>query len=266
MKTAKSRIFERTSGMGKYRNIWINIPSKLIKDDSFPFSENEDVIIELKEDSLIIRKADVLRDIINNYGIENATLPKLLEKKVEENKDHKFIFFKDKSYSFQDIHQESNKIANGLLNIFKELKLKKRTKISLIFPNCPEFIFCLFGVVKAGGVFSPIDTSLVGEDLVYILKNSDTEVLIIDYQYLENFEKIKKKLPKIKKLIIRNAPSGYNCKDTEILFQELITDNIKSPKYNVKDWHPMEILYTSGTTGKPKGVIYRNYLVLTGKT
>ncbi|MHA1148299.1 MAG: AMP-binding protein [Promethearchaeota archaeon] len=264
MKSAKARLFERGSGSGKYRNVWINIPSKLIKDDSFPFSENEDVIIEIKKGSLLIRKTDELIDIINNYGIENATLPKLIEKKVEENKDHQFLHFKDKSYTFDEINQNSNKIANGLLKIFNELKLKKRLKISILLPNCPEFIFCWFGSVKAGAVFTPIDTSLERNDLEYVLNNSDTAILILDYKYYRKLEEIKKKLPKIKKIIIKNAPKSFNFNDFIIKYEDMLSSNIKNPKIDVKDWHPMEILHTSGTTGTPKGVIWRNYLVLTG--
>jgi crotonobetaine/carnitine-CoA ligase len=265
MTNAKGRITTRKSGKGDYDSAWVYIPSKIFNDISFPFSDKEEVIIEVQEDgALLIKKSEVLIDIINTYGIENATLPKLIEKKAKENGNHKFLYYKDEIYTFNDINQQSNKVAHVLIDLFKKLKLKKRPKISLIFPNCSEFIFCWFGVVKAGGVFSPINTGLKGEILRYILENSDTEILIIDHQYLTNFEEIKNQLPNIKKIFIRNAPSGFNFDEYILNFLDLFGENTSNPNVIVKDWHPMEILYTLGTTGRPKGVIWRNYLVLTG--
>jgi len=265
MTNAKGRITTRKSGKGDYDSAWVYIPSKVFNDISFPFSDKEEVIIEVKNDgSLLIKKSEVLVDIINEYGIENATLPKLIEKKVEENGNHIFLYYKDEAFTFKKINDRSNQVAHSLISLFKKLKIKKRPKVSIIFPNCPEFIFCWFGVVKAGGVFSPIDTELNGELLEYVLKNSDTEILIIDYKYLINFEQVKSRLPKIKRIYVRGAPLGFKFDETTKNFQEIFSLKKHNPSIVVKDWHPMEILYTLGTTGKPKGVIWRNYLVLTG--
>ena len=262
---ANGRITTRKSGKGDYDSAWIYIPSKVFNDISFPFSDKEEVIIEIQEDgALLIKKSDILTNIINEYGIENATLPLLLEKKVKENGDHEFLYYKNDIYTFKDINNHSNQIANGLINIFKELKLRKRPKVSILFQNCPEFIFCWFGVIKAGGVFSPINNQWKGEVLKYVLDNSDTQILIIEYEFFNDFEKIKAQLPKIKKIFIKNAPSGFKFSENILDFNTIITSNTKNPNVIVKDWHPMEILYTMGTTGLPKGVIWRNYLILTG--
>ncbi len=262
---AKGRITTRKSGKGDYDSAWVYIPSKIFNDISFPFSDKEEVMIEVQEDgSLLIRKSDILIDIINEYGIENASLPLLLEKKVKETGNHKFLYYKDEVYTLKDINEHSNQIANGLINLFKKLKLKKRPKVSILFQNCPEFIFCWFGVIKAGGVFSPINNQWKGEVLKYVLDNSDTQILIIDYEYFNNFEEIQKQLPKIKKIFIRNAPFGFEFDENILDFNKINASNSNNPDIIVKDWHPMEILYTMGTTGLPKGVIWRNYLILTG--
>ena len=236
MTNAKGRITTRKSGKGDYDSAWVYIPSKVFNDISFPFSDKEEVMIEVKKDgSLLIKKSEVLVDIINEYGIENATLPKLIEKKVEENGNHEFLYFKDESYTFKAINQKSNQVAHTLIKMFRKLKVKKRSKVSIIFPNCPEFIFCWFGVVKAGGVFSPINTELTGDLLEYVLKNSDTEILIIDYQYLSNFEEIASNLPKIKRIYVRDAPPGYTFDVTILNFQDLFGSENHNPGITVKD-------------------------------
>ena len=263
MRRAKGKITRKKSGGGGYESIWIYVPSKIAKDSSFPFSNKEDVNVEIIDDTLIISRRDELYDIIERYGIENATIPKLLQKKATENKDKPFLYFKDEIYSYQDIHLHSNRIANGLLKIIKKLKLR-RPKISLMLPNCPEYIFCWFGIVKTGGVYVAINTYYRGDLLKYILSNSDTEILILDYEYFDQFREIYNKLPKIKTVIIRNAPINFEFNEKYVDIKEIYTSDEKNPKVIVKHWHPMEINYTSGTTGKPKGVLYRNHFVLTG--
>ena len=263
MKRARGKITRKKSGGGGYESIWIYVPSKLAKDSSFPFSNKEDVNIEIIDDKLVISRRDELYDIIESYGIENATIPKLLQKKAAENKDKPFLYFKNESFSYQEINSNSNRIAHGLLKIIKKLKLR-RPKISVMLANSPEYIFCWFGIIKTGSVYVAINTHYRCELLKYILSNSDTEILILDYEYFEQFREICGNLPEIKAIILRNAPKDFDFNDKFIDFKEIYTSNIKNPKVIVKHWHPMEINYTSGTTGKPKGVLYRNHFVLTG--
>jgi crotonobetaine/carnitine-CoA ligase len=106
---------------------------------------------------------------------------------------------------------------------------------------------------------------LLKKDLLeHVLKNSDTEILIIDYKYYNIFEEISESLPKIKKVFIRNAPDDYKFNEKYINFEELFSENVENPKTNINSYHPLEILYSSGTTAEPKGILYRNYYTLSG--
>ncbi|MFX1389910.1 MAG: AMP-binding protein [Promethearchaeota archaeon] len=263
MKTGKGRIIKRKSGNRKYDSFWVYIPSKISRDYDFPFSDKEEVLIDLIGERLNIRKIYNLSELTKNYGIADATLPKIIESKAELNKNKPFIYYRDKIYSYLEVNSVSNQIANSLLNLMRRLQLKN-PKISLMFPNCPESLFCWFGIAKAGGVFVPISYLFNEELLEFILKNSDTEILIIDYKYYANFNKIREKLPKIKKIFVRNVPDHYKFDEDCVRFEELFSENIKNPKINISSFHPLEISYTSGTIGKPKGVLYRNYYSLSG--
>lgn len=266
MRRAKGKITRKKSGSGGYESIWIYIPSKIAKDSTFPFSTYEDVNVEIIDDKLMITKRDELFDIIENYGVENATIAKLLRKKAAKNQDKPFLFYKDQSYTYEELNNNSNRIARGILKLIKRprSKIVKRIKISIMLPNCPEYIFCMFGIAKAGSAFITINPNFSYDVLEYILKNSNTQVLILDYIYLEKFKKISPNLPTINKVIIHNAPKDFEFNEKLIDFQEIFTSNIKNPKVIAKHWHTMQINYTSGSTGKPKGVLYRNHFVLTG--
>jgi len=263
MRRGKGKITTKKSGKGGYESTWLYIPSKLVKDSSFPFTEKEEVSIQIEDGSLIIKKRDVIQDIIEAYGIQNATLPKLIEDKANENGERTFLYFKDKKYSYMDMHTISNQIGNGLLKVIENLNLKK-PKIALMLPNCPDFIFSWFGIIKAGSTFVPINTYFKPELLQYQLNNSNSRILIIDYQYLRNFKKISSNLPNIEKIIVRNAHKDFTFDDKYIDFQEIISANMENPDIDVKHHHIMAILYTPGTTGKPKGVIFRNSYVISG--
>ncbi len=264
MREAKGKITTKKSGNGGYKSAWIYIPSKVYKDGLFPFHDDEEVIIEIEDESLIISRNDDRSKILREFGIENATLPKLLEIKAVENKHQPFLYFKDEVYSYQEINKSSNRVAHGILELMGELDLKKPI-VSLLMNNCPDFIFTWFGIAKAGGIFVPLDNSLEKYELEHILDDSDTEILILDYEFLANFEKIENRLHKIKKILIRNAPSDFNFNNKYKNFQVIFTSNVKNPNINIYNDDPIEILYTSGGTGKPKGVLYRN-VVLAGIT
>jgi hypothetical protein len=181
MKTAKGRISKKKSGNRGYKSCWVYIPSSISKDDYFPFKDKEEVIIELHGEKLIIHKNYELSQITKKYGIDYATLSNLVEKKAISNKDLPFIYFGDKVFSYHDTNNFSNQIANGLLKLTKELKLNI-PKIALLLPNCPDFIFCWFGIAKSNCVFVAINDLLKVDLLEFILNNSHTEIIILDYK------------------------------------------------------------------------------------
>jgi crotonobetaine/carnitine-CoA ligase len=260
---ATGKISKKKSGNTKYESFWIYLPSKITKNDAFPFKNKEEVSIELNGNSLTINKIYNLSDITESYGFENATLSSLLERKAKENKALPFIYFKEDIYSYQATNQRVNKIAHGLLKFVKKSKLKN-PKIGLLLPNCPEYLFCWFGVAKIGCASVSISNSLKEDLLEYLLHNSDIKILIIDYVFYKKYENITSNLPKVKKIVIMNVPDEFKFSKKIVSYQEILSDNIENPNIDINDFQPLEILYTSGTTGKPKGIMYRNYYTLSG--
>ncbi len=260
MNEARGKITTKKSGNGGYKSAWIYIPSRIYRNDNFPFLDNEEVIIEIDDGSLKITKNDERSRLIRNFGLENATLPKLLEIKAKANKNQPFLYFKDEVYSYHDMNKYSNMIAHGILDLTSKLDLKA-PKISVLMETCPEFLFTWFGIVKAGSVFVPIDPYYGENHIEHILKDSDTEILIIDYKFLDEYLESRKNLPKIKKVLIHNAPMDFNFGTQFGEFNSLITRKLQNPEINVYSDDPTEIQYSSGVTGKPKGVVYRNTVI-----
>lgn len=254
----------------EYKNAYIYLPSNLVGDSSFPFTETQKVNIEVKEGKLVISKINYLVELIQNYGIENLTLPKLLEDKARENNDKPLVLFHDEIYSYADVNRVSNKLSNGLLQIGKKLGLKqkktlKRTsKIAVMLPNCPDFLFCWFAIVKSGYLFVPINRFVRSDQLKYVIEQSEAEIFILEHEYLKIFEEVKEDLSQIEAIIIRNAPPDFVFNEYYLDYEEVMTDNETSPKVQSSFLDPIEIIFTEGTTGMPKSIVYRNVLVLAG--
>jgi len=260
MEFGKSKIVIKPSGRGKYNTTWIYVPSKVAKDSSFPFKNDEEVLIEIKNDTILISKNNLRSRMIKEYGIDNITLPKLLRKKAIENSDQIILFYKDEQFCFKDINEKSNQFAWGILNLVAKLNVKN-PNISVMMSNCPDFLFCWFGIIKSGCVFVPINTALKGEYLIHVLNDSDTKILIIDYDFIKQFEEIRPKLSKIRRIFVHNAPDNFEFNDDYLDYQSIKNSNRENPMINIFDEDPIQIMYTEGITGKPKGVLYRNMVL-----
>jgi len=263
-KTIETKISVRKSG-GKrpYESAWIYIPTRLFSDDSFPFKKNDNLILELEEDHILVRKKKIFEDIIREFGLENATLPKLIEKKAKDDASQPMIYYKDKIITNKEVNDNSNKIAHGIINLIENYNLKKKY-IALICENNPDFVYTFIGTTKAGGIFIPINYYLKGNSLQYIINESDSEALIIDYKFYRNFKKISNRLPKLKVIIILNAPPTFKYPAKCISYDTITTKIIKNPNINRKFSDPLEIIFTEGTTGKPKAILYRHQIILAG--
>ena len=260
MEFGKSKIVIKPSGKGKYKTTWIYIPTKVAKDSSFPFENDEDVLIEIKNDSILITKDNIHSRMIKESGIANITLPKLLRKKAVENSDQVILYYRNEKLTYKDINEKSNQMAWGILDLVDDLNVKS-PKISLMMRNYPDFLYSWFGIVKSGCVFVPINTALKGKYLEHVLNDSDTTILIIDYNFLKLFNGLRPNLSKIKRIIVHNAPKNFEFNDEYLDFQLLKSSNTENPEVSIFEEDPIQIMYTEGITGKPKGVLYRKMVV-----
>ena len=157
-------------------------------------------------------------------------LATILYKKGPKNKKV-FLYFNQQEYTFEDAEKRSSSIANYL----QANGIKPDDKVAIISGNRPEFIFSYFGILKVGGVVVPVNPLLTPFELSYILEHSDTKFVIYDDQ-------LKPKLQHIK-------------------INSLAMGQISSLEYKPfipldrNDHDVVAILYTSGTTGRPKGAM-----------
>ncbi len=190
---------------------------------------------------------------------DQRTIGSILEDKAKLNQDKTYVLFRDQKISYQEVHDNSSRVANGFLS----LGIKKGDKVAVMLNNCPEYLYSWFGLAKLGAVDSPTNTSYKGDGLRHLIANSDAKALVVDESYVDRIELIQNELPTLEKVIIY-SPEGKevkaNLKFPTYSFNSLLDQSSKfTPPEKVEPRDPLHIIYTSGTTGPSKGVVLTHH-------
>ena len=146
--------------------------------------------------------------------------------------------------------REASERAAGLLQGWG---IKKGDKVAIMSQNTPDFVIAFFGIIKAGGVAVPVNHKLMAPEVEYILEHSEAKIIFFDGA-LESV--IFKLTNPIRKVCMDSAVAGYD------LFADLLKTPTTFTEVAISDDDYAEILYTSGTTGKPKGCLHTHRSVI----
>ena len=151
--------------------------------------------------------------------------------------------------------KEYEERAAKLAFFLNEQSIGNNSKVGLYLHNSNEYLEAQFATFKVEGVPINVNYRYVEEELIYLLDNSDSEIVFFQSTYAERIKKIADKLPKIKAYI---QVGGENCLDINncYLYEEIVSGN-PSLKRKVRSEDNIYMLYTGGTTGMPKGVMYK---------
>lgn len=168
--------------------------------------------------------------------------------------DRPFLRFKNREFTYGDMERLSNSCAHG----FTELGLTKGDKVSIMLPNCPEFLHVWFGAAKIGAVEVPINTAYKGEFLRHIVDQSDSRVLVVDQQYLDRIQLIQDDLKKLERIVVLGdgpADAGAGLRFPVVRYEALAEASEDPVEIDAQPSDPQSIIYTSGTTGVSKGAV-----------
>ena len=193
--------------------------------------------------------------------VGSRNLRKLLEGMVEERPDKAFLIFEEsdgqsRTFTYRQFDQMVNRAANGLL----QLGVSKGDKVNLHLTNCPEFLFFWFATAKIGAVMVPTNPLSPPDELRYPVYHSESVVTVTQPDLLETVEAVRAACPDIRDVVLccsEDAPEGV------IPISGLLEG--QSDDLAEVDLDPLDeaaLLYTSGTTSRPKGVLvtHANYI------
>ena len=152
----------------------------------------------------------------------------------------------DRKYSYAQFQERVLSLASHL----KTLGLEKHDRVAFLCPNIPALLEAHFAVPMAGGILVAINIRLNAEEVSYILGHSGAKFLFVDAEFLP----LVRNLDPGKIVIVRIDDSG----DEDDPYETFLKDGSAGIDYHFPEdeEEPIAINYTSGTTGRPKGVIY----------
>ncbi len=164
--------------------------------------------------------------------------------------DRRFIVFEGKPWSFEQFNERVNRLANAL----REFGVKKGDRIGMLHVNCPQYVESYFAAAKIGAIFVPLNFRAKSDELSYMIGNAEAMVLLIGPMYFDMVQEMLPKLPSVSACI-----SIDDRQDGNPFYEDLI--NSASSDEMVADIGNEDItvlMYTAGTTGRPKGVPLRH--------
>ncbi|RKY33066.1 MAG: hypothetical protein DRP74_00745, partial [Candidatus Omnitrophota bacterium] len=157
------------------------------------------------------------------------------------------IIFKDNQITFPDLKDTVFKLANSL----KKLGVKKGDRVAIYLPNWPQYIYSYLAIWCLGACAVPFDFMLTQEELISCISHAEASILITKPKASISLSALKENCPSLKNIITcQQRIGGY------LYFEELLEKADNKPfDIDIQDKDYSVIFYTSGTTGKPKGVL-----------
>ena len=178
----------------------------------------------------------------------------IFEGVVDRVPDREAIVHGSTRLTYKELDARSNKAANAL----KKLGIKKGSHIGIYAFNCVEWLEIMLGAYKLCAIPININYRYVEEELKYLIDNADMEAIFYHKQFSNKLENIKSHLPLLKDLICIEDNSGEDdVIDKSFNFEDLIANEDESRLDVDRSGDDKYILYTGGTTGMPKGVVWR---------
>jgi acyl-CoA synthetase (AMP-forming)/AMP-acid ligase II len=179
-----------------------------------------------------------------------STIPLLIERAARWYGDAPAVHEANRTLSFRQVGERSSRLANALI----ALDPTSGARVSLLTPNRLESVEIDFAIAKAGKVRVPINSRLADGEREYLLANSGAETLIFDVQFAPFVEAVRQRLPELRNVIV----IGGKAKDAHPYDELLERASAGAPQIPHPPDAPNFILYTSGTTGRPKGATATN--------
>jgi acyl-CoA synthetase (AMP-forming)/AMP-acid ligase II len=161
--------------------------------------------------------------------------------------DREALVCEGQRITYMEMAQHVNRLANALLS----LGVSRRDKVAVMSLNLPEVIETYYACAKIGATFVPLNYRAKREEIAYMLNNSEAHTLLVGPRYLDLVAAIRPDLTAVKDLYCY-GPAAAGAKP----FDELVASGSDDePFIEVEEDDPAMLLYTSGTTALPKGVV-----------
>lgn len=183
------------------------------------------------------------------------TLQELLLTAVKNHADKEAIISGTTRLKYQDLGKAVASVQNGL----RQIGISKGETVGILLPNSTEFIVAYFALTCMGNTAIPLNPMLTCNELAYIIKDASIKTIIGHTQLEPLIDQLQKEVKELKNILVTpEVPENKKNNSSWISFFDLMNETSNGNKLSAEKINPDDIaaiLYTSGTTGKPKGAM-----------
>lgn len=167
----------------------------------------------------------------------HLTIGEIFQEKVRFGPKKNAVVFENKKLTYEDLNKRANQLANKLLEV--GIVSKTNSTVGLMVEPSLELIIGIFGILKSGAAFIPIDPNIPSSRLDLVLSQAKLSTILTQNKFLKQRDKISEASTKFISI------EGFHLSDY----------NASNPRVKLNPLHLLYVLFTSGTTGSPKGVL-----------
>ncbi len=190
----------------------------------------------------------------------------LAEHAIDAVPDRVALICGDEQITYAELEEKANRLAHYLI----DHGVKKGDKVGLYCRNRIEIVIAMLGIVKAGAILVNVNYRYVEGELRYLFENSDMVALVHERQYSDRVANVLPDTPNVKTiLVVEDGSDADFQRYGGVEFYEALAEGSPERDFGMRSADDIYLLYTGGTTGFPKGVMWRHediYRVLLGGT
>lgn len=179
--------------------------------------------------------------------LKGLTLPELIRNQAERFGKKALLRFRDEVVSYIDFDEKSGRMARG----FQELGIEKGDRVAIMFQNCLEVVESYFAIWKTGAWAVPVNPVFTSYEVEYVLSDSRAKMIVLGEEQYPRVEPIRGKVTSLETIILRSGKP----KPQVISYESIASQSQKIEPVNIASDDVCQIMYTSGTEGRPKGVM-----------
>ncbi|OLO42913.1 AMP-dependent synthetase [Alkalihalophilus pseudofirmus] len=209
----------------------------------------------MKEGAVVIEGSQLFNRDVKVYSDRPKTISDMFESTVREYPQKEALVMGEVRQTYKQVNDIAITVAK---NLFYNYEIKKGDRIAVLAENCLEFVHVVLACAKLGAVIVPLNSRLSEKEITFMLNHSGSKILITENDYYQKLKSVheSKQLKSTKVFFILDdfeADSSSTAKSYACLNANMGEKSF--PKVEIEETDPLFIMYTSGTTGTPKGAI-----------